>query len=142
MSLFLKLDNSKNTLYICKIRKEDIKMALGSSSFGTILQASVENHQVNNVNGENVAEVATNYNSVETAGSIAWGGFDVCEFSTTTEVDYTAYTSAPVETAGSIASAPIGSFANAGASVTGTISVASAGGSSAPAVSCSCSYSC
>lgn len=111
-------------------------MALGSSSFGTILQASVENHQVNNVNGENVAEVATNYNSVETAGSIAWGGFDVCEFSTTTEVDYTAYTTPPVETAGSIASASTGAFVSAPVS---SVSVASVSTSS---TGCSCSYSC
>ena len=116
-------------------------MALGSSSFGTILQSTAENHTVNNINGENVAEVATNYNPVETAGSIAWGGFDVCEFSTSTEVDYTAYTTAPVETAGSIASAPIGSFASVSAPTTSSVSVASASISSTTASSC-CSYCC
>jgi len=120
-------------------------MALGSSSFGTILQASAENHTVNNINGDNVAEVAANYNPVETAGSVAWGGFDVCEFSTTTEVDYTAYATAPVETAGSIASAaPIGSFASvAGTASTASVSVASAGVSSAScATTSTCSFSC
>jgi len=49
-------------------------MALGTSSFGTILQASSENFFVNNTNNENtqavVAAIQTN-NQVETAGSIA-----------------------------------------------------------------------
>ena len=118
-------------------------MALGSSSFGTILQPTAENHTVNNVNGDNVAEVAANYNPVETAGSIAWGGFDVCEFSTTTEVDYTAYTTAPVETAGSIASAPIGSFASVGTTTsTASVSVASASVSTSCASTSTCSFSC
>lgn len=121
-------------------------MALGSSSFGTILQNNTENNLFinNTANVENNSNVFNTANAtpVETAGSIAWGGFDVCELSTTTEVDYTAYTSAPVETAGSIATAaPIGSFA----STAGTVSVASvatASVSSAPSTSCSCSYSC
>lgn len=118
-------------------------MALGSSSFGTIINPSENNFFVNNTNidsGQTLGSVMSN--PVETAGSIAWGGFDVCELSTTTEVDYTAYTSAPVETAGSIASAPVGSFANAGAPIGATVSVASASVSSSSAAPCSCSYSC
>ena len=116
-------------------------MALGSSSFGTILQNNTENNLFinNTANVENNSNVFSTANAtpVETAGSIAWGGFDVCELSTTTEVDYTAYTSAPVETAGSIAcSAPIGSFASVASTPTASVSV------SAPSVSCSCSYSC
>ena len=112
-------------------------MALGTSSFGTILQSSSENMFVNNNVDTNAAPSMANAIPVETAGSIAWGGFDVCELSTTTEVDYTAYTSAPVETAGSIAcSAPIGSFASVASTPTASVSV------SDPSVSCSCSYSC
>ncbi len=116
-------------------------MALGSSSFGTILQASSENFFVNNTNADNTQAVAaaTVSNPVETAGSIAWGGFDVCELSTTTAVDYTAYTTAPVETAGSIASAPIGSFASVGATTSAPVSVATT--TSSVSVS-TCSYSC
>lgn len=119
-------------------------MALGTSSFGTILQASSENFFVNNANIDNTQTVASTTavaNPVETAGSIAWGGFDVCELSTTTAVDYTAYTTAPVETAGSIASAPIGSFGSVGTTSVTTVSVAS----SAPSTSVStgsCSYCC
>lgn len=116
-------------------------MALGSSSFGTIINPTENNFFASNVTPE-TSQLANSVISapVETAGSIAWGGFDVCELSTTTEVDYTAYTSAPVETAGSIASAPIGSFANTGSA---TVSVASVSVASAPASSgSSCSYSC
>ena len=115
-------------------------MALGSSSFGTIINPTENNFFAANAPSDS-AQVANSVitSPVETAGSIAWGGFDVCELSTTTEVDYTAYTSAPVETAGSIASAPIGSFANAG---TPTVTVASASVSSAPVASGGCSYSC
>lgn len=119
-------------------------MALGTSSFGTILQASSENFFANNNtnvdNAQTVASTTAVTNPVETAGSIAWGGFDVCELSTTTTVDYAAYTTAPVETAGSIASAPIGSFASV-ATTTASVSVTT----SAPSVSVStssCSYCC
>ena len=118
-------------------------MALGSSSFGTILQSNSELHATN-INPEAIKAIASNNIPVETAGSIAWGGFDICDLSSTTEVDYTAYTSAPVETAGSIASAaPIGSFASNAVSSSG-VSVASVSTTvSAPSCSnCSCSYSC
>ena len=113
-------------------------MALGSSSFGTILQSSADN--VYATNSEAVQNIAAANIPVETAGSIAWGGFDVCELSTTTEVDYTAYSTPPVETAGSIASAPIGSFASNSCA---SVSVASVS-TSAPSTSsaCCCSYSC
>ena len=57
-------------------------MALGTSSFGTILQtASSENNYTNAVsNVENYSPViGADSSTVETAGSVAWGGFDVCE---------------------------------------------------------------
>jgi hypothetical protein len=114
-------------------------MALGTSSFGTILQASSENFFVNNANIDNTQTVASTTavaNPVETAGSIAWGGFDVCELSTTTAVDYTAYTTPPVETAGSIASATTGSYTS-----TPVISVSVASVSTSTS-GCACSYSC
>ncbi len=119
-------------------------MALGTSSFGTILQSSQpENHYTNTVDTvDNYSPViGAGSSAVETAGSIAWGGFDVCEFSTTTEVDYSAYTTPPVETAGSIASASPASFSTgyssacAASSTTASASVSTSTGSS-------CSYSC
>ena len=117
-------------------------MALGTSSFGTILQsASTENNYTNAVaNVDNYSPViGADSSAVETAGSIAWGGFDVCEFSNPTEVDYSAYTTPPVETAGSIASAPVTGF-SAGAISTGcaTASVST----SSVSTGGSCSYSC
>ncbi len=116
-------------------------MALGSSSFGTILQSSSsENAYTNNVSTvENYSPIiGSASSSVETAGSIAWGGFDVCDLSTTTEVDYTAYATPPVETAGSIASANTSGFSSASFS---TASVSSVSTSSCSTGS-SCSYSC
>lgn len=120
-------------------------MALGTSSFGTILQtASSENNYTNAVsNVENYSPViGADSSTVETAGSVAWGGFDVCEFSTTTEVDYSAYATSPVETAGSIASASVGGFST-GSISTGTAVSTSAGAvSSSASTGSSCSYSC
>lgn len=115
-------------------------MALGSSSFGTILQPTSENTYTNNISAvESYSPIiGADTSSVETAGSIAWGGFDVCDLSTTTEVDYTAYTTPPVETAGSIASAATSGFSTASFS---TASVASVSTSSCSTGS-SCSYSC
>ncbi len=115
-------------------------MALGTSSFGTILQStSSENNYTNTVsNVDNYSPIiGAESSAVETAGSIAWGGFDICEFSNPTEVNYAAYTTAPVETAGSIASAPSTSFSTGGlsTSVTSTSTSTSSSGSS-------CSYSC
>ncbi len=124
-------------------------MALGTSSFGTILQAaSNENNYTNAVaNVENYSPVIASEGSpVETAGSIAWGGFDVCEFSTTTPVDYSAYSTPPVETAGSIASSSVGGFTTGGMSggiSCGAVSTASVSTvSSSASCGSSCSYSC
>ena len=121
-------------------------MALGTSSFGTILQAaSNENNYTNAVaNVENYSPVIASEGSpVETAGSIAWGGFDVCEFSTPTQVDYTAYSTPPVETAGSIASSAIGGGFTAGGMSGGAVSTASVSTvSSSGSCGSSCSYSC
>ena len=117
-------------------------MALGTSSFGTILQpASTENQYTNAVsNVDNYSPIiGADSSAVETAGSIAWGGFDVCDFSNPTQVDYTAYATPPVETAGSIASAPATSFSTG--SIGTSIASASVSTSSASTGS-SCSYSC
>lgn len=116
-------------------------MALGSSSFGTILQSSFENAYTNNVSTvENYSPIiGADTSSVETAGSIAWGGFDVCELSTTTEVDYSAYSTPPVETAGSIASASVSGFSTASFSTTSSVASVS---TSSCSTGSSCSYSC